>query len=567
MDKHEAAEALEFFATLLELTEDNPFRARAYANAARTLEGLEEPWDELARSGRIAEYKGFGKSLAAALKQLAETETFPELDDLRTKVPEGVLELMRIPGMGPKKARTLWQGLHITSLGQLEYVCRVNRLIDLPGFGLKTQQKFLEGIAFLRRAEGRHLRHHALEAAVELEKSLRGLGGIEKIIFAGSLRRGSETVGDLDVVIQTPPVKHASLRREIAKILAVEEAGESNLLKGRTEEGFEIELGLCDAATIASTLIFATGSKAHLEQLASHAKNCGIELTEDNLKGRFSSEDDIYRALRLAPIPPELREGRDEIEQARKGAFPAAICAENLRGILHVHSNYSDGRATLRELAKAAQARGFQFVGIADHSQSAAYAGGLMPERVKEQWKEIDKVNAEIAPFRILKGTEVDILTDGSLDFDDTLLAGFDFVVASIHSGFRMTKEAATERLCRALENPHVDILGHPTGRLLLARDGYPINTEAIIECAARHGKGIEMNCSPYRLDLDWRFLKMAQEAAVPVPLCPDAHDVETLWDIFLGVQVARKGPLQVKMCPSTWTADEFLAWTKSHGK
>jgi len=567
VDKHDAGKALEFFSTLLELTEDNPFRARAYANAARVLEGLEEPWDELARSGRIAEIKGFGKSLAAALKHLAETETFPELEELRANIPDGVFELLRIPGMGPKKARMLWQGLHITSLGQLEYVCRVNRLIDLPGFGLKTQQKFLEGIAFLRRAEGRHLRHHAQAAAVELEKALRDLRGVEKVIFAGSLRRGMETIGDLDVIVQAPLAEHANLRRQIAGMLAVENAGENRVLKGRTDEGFEVELGFCDAATFTSALLFATGSKAHLEQLASHAKNCGTDLSEDNLKDHFSSEDDIYSALKLAPIPPELREGRGEIEKASRGPFPTAIAVEDLRGILHVHSNYSDGRATLRELAKAAQARGFLFIGIADHSQSAAYAGGLTPERVKEQWKEIDKVNAELAPFRILKGTEADILADGSLDFDDELLAGFDFVIASVHSGFRMTEEAATERLCRALENPHVDILGHPTGRLLLARDGYPVNAEAIIECAARQGKAIEMNCSPYRLDLDWRFLETAQDAGVPVPLCPDAHDIETLWDIYLGVQVARKGPLLAKMCPSTWTAHEFLAWTASHGK
>jgi DNA polymerase (family 10) len=567
LDKREAAEKLEFFATLLELTEDNPFRARAYASAARVLDGLEEPWEELARSGRIAEYRGIGKGLAVALKQLAQTETFPEFEEVRAKVPDGVLELLRLPGMGPKKAKTLWRELHITSLGQLEYVCRVNRLIDLPGFGLKTQEKFLEGIAFLRKAEGRHLRHHALAAALELEEELQALRGIEKIIFAGSLRRGMETVRDLDVVVQASGKNQVSLRKQIAKLLQIKKPTENPVLAGKTKDGFEVEAGLCDADSLPLTLLLATGSKKHLEELRKFAEKRGLSLEANRLKREIESEDDIYRALGLAPIPPELREGRGEIEKAAKGPFPVTIAGEDLRGILHVHSHYSDGRATLRELAKAAQARGFQYIGIADHSQSAAYAGGLTPERVKEQWKEIDKVNAEIAPFRILKGTETDILADGSLDFDGELMAGFDFVIASIHSGFHMTEEAATERLCRALSNPHVDILGHPTGRLLLARDGYPVNTEAIIECAAKHGKAIEMNCSPYRLDLDWRFLEMAQEAGVPVPLCPDAHDVETLWDIFLGVQVARKGPLMAKMCPSTWTADEFLAWTASHGK
>jgi DNA polymerase (family 10) len=425
----------------------------------------------------------------------------------------------------------------------------------------------LEGIAFLRKAEGRHLRHHALAAASELQQELQALRGVEKVIFAGSLRRGMETIRDLDVVVQASAKNHADLRRQIAKMLSVEHAKEDEVLAGRLEDGFEVELSLCDVSSLPLKLIFATGSKKHLDELQALAQKRGLSLEEERFRIGVQSEDDIYRALGLTPIPPELREGRGEIEKAAKGPFPAPIAVEDLRGILHVHSHYSDGRATLHELAKAAQARGFQFIGIADHSQVAAYAGGLTPERVKAQWEEVDKVNAELAPFRILKGTEVDILTDGSLDYDDELLSGFDFVIASIHSGFRMTEEAATARLCRALQNPHVDILGHPTGRLLLARDGYPVNTKALIECAARHGKAIEMNCSPYRMDLDWRYLEMAQQAGVPVPLCPDAHDVETLFDIYLGVQVARKGPLLAKMCPSTWTADEFLAWTASHDK
>ncbi|MBU1937731.1 DNA polymerase/3'-5' exonuclease PolX [bacterium] len=567
MDKHDAAETLRFYATLLELTEDTPFRARAYAGAARSLETLDEPWEELARSGRIAEIRGIGKGLAAALKQFAETQALPELDELRMQVPDGVLDLLRLPGLGTKKARALWQQLHIASLGQLEFACRVNRLIDLPGFGFKTQQKFLEGIAFLRATEGRHLRHHALAAAAALEKNLSNLSGVEKVIFAGSLRRGNETVGDLDVIIQASADKHVELQKQISKLLHIETSDKDDILRGRTTEGFEVELSLHDVASLPIALLFATGSKAHLTELTRIAKKRGLALTNENLKGRISSEGDVYRSLGMAPIPPELREGRGEIARASEAPFPEAITSKDLRGILHVHTTASDGRSTLRELASAAQENGFQYLGIADHSQSAAYAGGLTPERVRQQWKEIDELNKDIAPFRILKGTEVDIRTDGSLDYDDELLAGFDFVIASIHSGFRMTEEAATERLCRALENPHVDILGHPTGRLLLARDGYPVNMEAVIKCAAQHGKAIEMNSSPYRLDLDWRYLQTAQDAGVPIPLCPDAHDVNGLSDIHIGVQVARKGPLLTEGCLSTWTVDRVLEWTASHDK
>ena len=567
MDKHDAAEALRFYATLLELTEETPFRARAYAGAARSLETLEEPWEELARSGRISEIRGIGKGLTAALKQFAETQTLPELDELRAQVPDGVLDLLRLPGLGTKKARALWQKLHIASLGQLEFACRVNRLIDLPGFGFKTQQKILEGIAFLRATEGRHLRHHALTATAVLEKNLNKLSGVEKVIFAGSLRRGNETIGDLDVIVQASANKHAKLQEQISKILHIETSSDDDILRGRTAEGFEVELSLHDAASLPVALLFATGSKAHLNELTQLAKKRGIAITNENLKGRISAEGDIYRMLGMAPIPPELREGRGEIKQASKTPFPRAITSKDLRGVLHVHTTASDGRSPLKEMALAAQENGFQYIGIADHSQSAAYAGGLTPERVREQWKEIDELNSELAPFRILKGTEVDILADGSLDYDDELLAGFDFVIASIHSGFRMTEEAATERLCRALENPHVDILGHPTGRLLLARDGYPVNMEIVIKCAAAHGKAIEMNSSPYRLDLDWRHLQTAQEAGVPVPLCPDAHDVNGLSDIHIGVQVARKGPLLPDACLSTWSVDKFSEWTASHNK
>jgi DNA polymerase (family 10) len=277
------------------------------------------------------------------------------------------------------------------------------------------------------------------------------------------------------------------------------------------------------------------------------------------------SEAELYAALGLAVVPAPLREANLELRKLEAGNYPEPVKLSDFRGILHNHTTASDGHNTLREMAEAMIDMGYEFLGIADHSQVAAYANGLTPARVRQQWEDIDTLNKELAPFRILKGTEVDILADGSLDYDDELLAGFDYVVASIHSGFKMSVEAATDRLCRALENPHVDILGHPTGRLLLRRDGYEIDHDKIIACAAEHGKAIELNANPQRLDIDWRWLKRCIELEVPVPINPDAHSITGLRDIRFGVEVAAKGPLPARLCPSCWSADEFLDWCRSH--
>jgi DNA polymerase (family X) len=286
---------------------------------------------------------------------------------------------------------------------------------------------------------------------------------------------------------------------------------------------------------------------------------------DNNSFKNVQTETEIYNALGLEFVPPPLRESAETVVPAGSRKFPAAVADADVKGILHCHTTASDGRDSLRAMAEAMIVRGFEYLGIADHSQAAAYARGLSPERVREQWKEIDRLNAELAPFRILKGTEVDLQAGGLLDFDDDLLAGFDFVIASVHSGFNMTEEEATERVCRALENSNVDILGHPTGRLLLERSGYPLNHERVIACAAQHRKGIEFNCNPHRFDLDWRWLSLCEDLHVPVPLCPDAHDIAGLWDIRYGVDVAAKGPLTAANCLTTWSAERFVDWCRSH--
>jgi DNA polymerase (family 10) len=349
------------------------------------------------------------------------------------------------------------------------------------------------------------------------------------------------------------------------------EERDNEILAGRTINSLNIELSVVTPADAPHRMLLATGSKDHLRDLERFATTKGFKLTAAGLLDaagdpvQAKTETDLYAALGLAFVPAPLREAGLTFRSLFEGGYSEPLTLKDFRGILHNHTTYSDGHNSLREMAEAMVANGYEFLGIADHSQVAAYANGLTPDRVRKQWEEIDALNESLSPFKILKGTEVDILPDGSLDFDDELLAGFDFVVASIHSGFKMTVEAATDRLCRALESPHVDILGHPTGRLLLKRDGYEIDHEKVIACAAEHGKAIELNANPQRLDIDWRWLMRCIELEIPIPINPDAHSIIGLQDIRYGVEVAAKGPLPARLCPSCWSAEEFLDWCRSH--
>jgi len=567
LTKQEAAAALRHYAVLLELLGEDPFRARAFENAARMLEMQPESLDVLIAENRLSAIRGIGKGVAAAICDLNSRGTFAELEEARQGVPSGVIELLRVEGLGPKKARALWKDAKVTSLAALENAIEAGLIERLSGFGAKTAQKFRTGLAFLKSTSGRHWRHHAARAAEALQESLKDMAGIREVFFGGSLRRGNETVGDSHVLIVADTGQTDTVRAGILALSCVSWSETGSGLRGESASAFPIELSVVSPDQAGARKILATGSEEHVRALKEVAASKGFSLDpqESGNVLRTESEEQVYAALGLAYVPPPLREGNNSVFAVGSRAFPDAVRLEQIRGILHCHTTASDGHHALRELAAAMIERGYEYLGVADHSQSAAYAHGLTPERVRAQWCEIDELNKELAPFRILKGTEVDILPDGRLDFDDELLAGFDFVAASIHSGFNMSEEDATARLCRALENPQVDILGHPTGRLLLERNGYPVNHRRLIDCAARHGKAIEMNCSPHRLDLDWRFLASAESHHVPVPLCPDAHHIEGLWDIRWGVEVAAKGPLTAANCPSTWSADEFLEWCASH--
>lgn len=554
------------YAILLDLLEEDTFRSRAFDNAARMLEIQSESLDELIAANRLSSIRGIGKGVAATILEIHEHGTFSDLDSAQERVPSGVIDLLRVDGLGPKKARSLWKDAGITSLASLENAIETGMLAKLPGFGAKTAERFRAGLAFIKTVSGRHWRHHAQRAADSLLESLRAVSFIDEVFFGGSLRRGNETVGDLDVLVVAQAAQIDKIRHQIVSLSSVKWNENGGMLRGVTVAGFPIELSVVPPQEAAVRKILATGSKEHVAALRELASKRGIPLDPTESPGflRANTENDVYGAFGLACTPPALREGKNSLYPSG-AVFPDPVRVDQIRGILHCHTTASDGHHTLREMAEAMIARGFEYLGIADHSQTASYARGLTPDRVRAQWREIDALNAEMAPFRILKGTESDILTSGALDFDDELLAGFDYVVASVHSGFNMTEEQATDRLCRAIENPHMDILGHATGRLLLERNGYPVNHERLIACAAMYGKAIELNSSPHRLDLDWRHLAQCEAEKVPVPLCPDAHHIDGLWDIRWGVDTAAKGQLTAANCPSTWPVEQFLDWCGSH--
>jgi len=568
MDKKQVAAILEEIATLLEFKGENPFKTRAYNNAARALDGLTEDLAELVASHRLREIKGIGEAISEKITELVTTGRLKYYDDLRANFPAGLLDLLRIPGLGSKKAKKLFDALKISSIEALEKACQEDRLIDLEGFGKKSQEKFLEGIRQVREFSGRHLFHHTLEAATPLFDAVRRHPKVIRAELAGSLRRCKETIKDIDIVASCKDADRPAIMEAFTKfpgvinIIAKGDTKSSVLL----EKGIPADLRLLSDEEYPYLLHHSTGSAEHNVAMRSHALKRGIKMSDYGLfKGnkliRCKDEAEIFAALGMSYVPPEMRENMGEIEAALNDEIPELIEKKDLRGVLHCHSTHSDGANSLREMAEASRKLGFEYLGICDHSMSVAYARGLSPERVKAQQKEIDKLNAEMKNFRIFKGTECDILPDGKLDYPEKVLESFDFVVASIHSSMNMTEEKATSRLIKAMEHPAVRIIGHPTGRLLLGREGYPINHRKVIDAAAALGVCIEINASPHRFDLDWRYCKYARDKGVLISINPDAHSIDGLADTFYGVGIARKGWLRRQDVLNTKSTKEIEKW------
>jgi DNA polymerase (family 10) len=570
VDKGQVAAVLEDVGNLLELTGGNPFEARAYQNAARTLSALEGDIEEIVRTKAIERVPGLGKTLVARITELVSTGHMAFYDELQAQVPPGLRQMLRIPGLGPKRVKQIYDSLSISTLDELKSAAETGRIATLPGFGAKSQENILRGIAFLAEHQDKFRYDVAATAANAIYEQLRALPQIVRIEVAGSIRRHKEVCKDMDLVASVardedrlPIMRALTGLPEVASVTGTGETKTSVVLK----VGIAADLRVVLDDDYPFLLHHFTGSKEHNVALRTYFHPRGIKISEYGIfRGDqlipCKDEVDIYRALGMQYVEPELREDTGEIEVAREGKLPTLVTLEDLRGILHVHSTWSDGGATIREMAEAARQMGMHYLGMCDHSQAAAYANGLSPANVRRQQDEIARLNDEYAgQFRILKGTECDILKDGALDYDEQTLASFDFVVASIHSHFELPPAEQTKRLIRALENPYCSILGHPTGRILLERPGYAPDLEAVIDRAGELGACIELNADPHRFDLDWRLHRRATERGIRIPICPDAHSPAGLKNITYGIGIARKGWLTKADVLNCLLTDDLLAF------
>ena len=546
MQKKPVSDILENIAMLLEIKGENPFKSRAYYNAAKALSGITN-LEELVKEKRLREIKGIGEALSQKIEEYSKTGTMAYYEELTQVVPESLLELMQIPNLGPKKIKVLYDELEITNIGELEYACKENRLIHLTGFGEKTQENVLKGIEFFKRHKGEFLFGDVYQEAERIRQRLSTIVDPIWAEVCGSIRRRKEVVRDMDILVAAE--NHEKITSFFVSMPEVDQVlvtGETKT-SVRMKSGIEADLRVVTRQEFPYALVYFTGSKEHNVRLRGIAKKKGWKLNEygifdgDNLV-TCKSEEEIYRALGLPYIPPELREDSGEIEAAEQDMLPSLIQHEDIRGIFHVHTDFSDGVDSLERMVEAAQKFGFSYLGVSDHSKTAYYAGGLKHDAILRQWEMIDTLNKKNSTFRIFKGIESDILSGGSLDYDDSILEGFDFVIASVHSGFTMKKDDMEERILKAMKNPYTTILGHPTGRLLLSRDGYQVDMMRIIDCAAQNHVILELNASPYRLDIDWRYLKYAKDKGVMISINPDAHAVAGLEEVFFGVNIARKG-------------------------
>jgi DNA polymerase (family X) len=550
IDNKRVSTVLEEVALFLELKGENPFKVKAYSHAARTIEILEEDLGVTIREGRLREIKGIGEALAQHITELVTTDRLQLHEDLRNSIPPGHLEMLKIPGLGPKKIKVLHDRLLIKTVGELEYACLENRLVDLQGFGQKSQEKILQGIQQVKRYQGQYLYGEVIAAAVEILKKILSHPKVIRGNLAGSLRRRMEVVRNINIVLSTD--RPDELLSAFCKLPEVEVVQSNDKGGGRTLllSGVEVDLRITPDQTFPYALFCFTGSLAHWTSMLERAKGMGLQLSEEGLyrNGRSISckeEGEIFNALGLDFIPPELRENRGEIEASENHRLPRLIEERDIKGIFHVHSSYSDGTNSIRKMVQASKELGFSYIGFSDHSQSARYAGGLSRQRLQRQWEEIDQLNQEMEGFTVFKGIESDILPDGSLDYEGSILKEFDFVVASVHSHFTMSREEMTQRVIKAMRNPYTTILAHPTGRLLLAREPYAIDMIRIIDEASRSGVALELNAHPYRLDIDWRLCKYAKEKGVKIAINPDAHEETGLKDTYFGVGIGRKGWLE----------------------
>ena len=561
MDKKEVAAIFEEIALLLELKGDNPFRIRAYRNAARTVLSFEEDIKKIVEEKRLTEFEGIGDDLAEKITKLVKTGHLPFYEKLKSSVPSGMVAMMQVHGLGGKKIRALYEKLKIKSIDELKAACEQGKLSKLRGFGLKTQKNILDAIEHRETYQKRHLWWEAIQIAAPIIEQLSKLKEVKRIELAGSLRRKLETIGDLDILVASsfpkPVMDWFTSQPFVARTLNKGKTKASIKLQG----GMQADLRIVPENQFEFALAYFTGSKEHNIKLRERSvrrgwtlNEYGLEAKKTGTKSPFSStkkkvsEKDIYQALGLSFIPPELREDRGEIEAAEKGKLPLLVEENQIRGTFHNHTTASDGRNSLKEMVAAAQKLGWEYIGIADHSKSSFQAHGQSEEQLLKQVEEVRKLNksGKFKPF-VFAGVESDILTDGKLDFPDRILKMLDYVVISIHSSLQQDEKTMTKRLIRAIEHPHTTMIGHLTGRLLLRREGYKLNVPKVIDACIANKKIMELNANPMRLDMDWRWWHYAANKGLMCCINTDAHSIDHLQFFRAGVNAARKGWLEKK--------------------
>ncbi|MBC7745254.1 MAG: DNA polymerase/3'-5' exonuclease PolX [Flavobacterium sp.] len=538
MENKPIAKTLRLLSQLMELHGENPFKFKSIANSALKVDKLPFPISKKSLT-EIEQIDGIGKSTASKIWELINNNPIKELQSLLSQTPEGIVEILQIKGIGPKKVAVIWKDLCIMNIGELYYACNENRLIEAKGFGLKTQDEFIRIIEFTMASSGRYLYARVENYAEGLLKNLINLFKTSYLHFTGDYRRKCEIIDGLNILCGLNLTPNIINDLQTAGLNLISQG--QNHVTAKNDEGIVVHFDFCTEDEFGWQLIEKTGNREHVQNLKNRIANV-------QLNGK--TENDIYTLAGLQFIEPELRENTNEIDLAASNALPALLNFQDLKGSLHNHSNWSDGINSIEEMALFCQHNlKLQYFGICDHSKSAFYASGLNEIRVEAQHREIDDLNKKLSPFRIFKGIESDILYDGSLDYSDDILDTFDFVVASVHSIFKMTEQKATDRLIKAIENPFTTILGHPTGRMLLTRSGYPIDHKKVIDACASSNVIIEINANPLRLDLDWRWHRYAIEKGVLLSVNPDAHRITGLMDMRYGVFVARKGGVSADNC------------------
>ncbi|MDX1558160.1 MAG: DNA polymerase/3'-5' exonuclease PolX [Marinobacter sp.] len=563
---HNAAIARKFheLADLLEIQGANPFRVRAYRNAASLVEGSYRPLEDRVAEGEdLSAIKGIGGDLAGQIKELVETGDLSQLQALQKKLPEQLTELMRLDQLGPKRTRALHDELGVSSLRELKEAAKAGKIRELAGFGAKTEKKILEEVDKLSDRDRRTRLGEAEQVAAPLVEYLHELDDVSQIEVAGSYRRRKETVGDLDILVasanSSPVMERFTSHPEVAKVVSVGKTRATVYLKS----GLQVDLRVVKGASFGAALHYFTGSKAHNVAIRKMAVEKQLKVNEYGVyRGRKriagETETDVFEQVGLPWIPPELRENKGEIEAAREGRLPDLVREKDIRGDLHMHTSATDGRNSLREMAEEAKRLGYDYIAITDHSKRLTMANGLNAKRLRQQMTAIDKLNDELDGIRVLKGIEVDILEDGKLDLPDEVLDELDITVGSIHSRFELSKKKQTERVLRAMDNPRFNILGHPTGRLINEREAYQIDLEAVIEAAAERGCCLELNAQPSRLDLAGRYAGMLREAGVLGAVSTDAHATDHLGFMHLGVAQARRGWMEKKHLLNTRTLKQL---------